>query len=124
MNTKEKLGELVTEDFYDGPARPGKLCLVDALITKLPIKDLLVVKNALIDDNFKLVMKDGDLVNSIEEFFKFDLNVAETSRNSFLHRNTLLYRLDKILHLTGLNLKNFDDAVTFKIFMQVYRLTT
>ena len=124
MNTKEKLTKLVTEDFYDGPARPGKLSLMDALITKLPIKDLLVVKNALIDDNFKRVMKDGDLVNSIEEFFKFDLNVAETSRNSFLHRNTLLYRLEKILHLTGLNLKNFDDAVTFKVLMQVYRLTT
>ena len=83
-----------------------------------------MVKNSLIDDNFKYVMKDSDLVNSIEEFFKFDLNVAETSRNSFLHRNTLLYRLEKIFHLTGLNLKNFDDAVTFKILMQVYRLTT
>lgn len=124
MSTKDSIKGLLTDDYFDGPVHPDKRSLLDGVVTKLPLKDLLTLKNQLIDKNFKQIMHDEDMVNCIEEFFKYDLNVAETSRNSFLHRNTLLYRLDKIHTLTGLNLKNFDDAVAFKILMQVYRLTT
>ena len=124
MNTKETVDKLLKSGYSDGPIREDRLSLADAIVTKVPLKDVLYLKNTLVDENFKLLMKDKDMVNCIEEFFKYNLNVAETSRNSYLHRNTLLYRLDKIQHMTGLNLKCFEDAITFKILMQVYRLTT
>ena len=71
-----------------------------------------------------MLMKDVDMIKCIEEFFKYDLNVAETSRNSYLHRNTLLYRIEKIKNLTGFNLKSFDDALTFRMLMYLYWYTT
>ena len=124
MNTKEAIKGILATDFCDGPIDPETSTLLDGVITKISLKDVLTLKNELIDKNFKAIMQDADMVNCIEEFFKYDLNVAETSRKSFLHRNTLLYRIEKIYNMTGLNLKNFDDAVSFKILMQVYRLTT
>ena len=54
---------------------------------------------------------------TIQKFFQNNLNVSETARQMYLHRNTLVYRLDKLQKLTGLDLRRFDDAVTFKIMM-------
>ena len=51
----------------------------------------------------------------LREFLQNSLNVSETSRNLFMHRNTLMYRLDKIERMTGLNLRKFSDAVTFRL---------
>lgn len=124
MNTKEAITKLLASGYTDGPVRKDRHSLLDGIVSKVPLKEILSLKNNLIGDSFKQIMKDKDMVNCIEEFFKYDLNVAETSRNSYLHRNTLLYRLDKIHNMTGLNLKNFEDAVAFKILMQIYRLTT
>lgn len=73
-----------------------------------------------LNDQIISVLKDDDLYQCIEAFFKNNLNVAETSRNAFLHRNTLLYRIDKIHKLTGLNIRNFDDAITFKLLAKIY----
>ena len=87
------------------------------------IKDILAYRNLLIDANFKSIMEDEELARCVEEFFKYDLNVAEPSRKSYLHRNTLLYRIEKIANLTGLNIRSFDDAVTFRILMIIYNLT-
>ena len=67
------------------------------------------------------VLKDDDLFACIEAFFKNNLNIAETSRNAFLHRNTLLYRIDKIHKVTGLNIRNFDDAIIFMLLAKMYR---
>ena len=52
-------------------------------------------------------------------FFENSLNVSETSRKLFVHRNTLVYRLDKVQRQTGLDLRHFDDAVTFKILYEL-----
>ena len=60
-------------------------------------------------------MKDKDLIECINAFFKNNLNISETSRNAFLHRNTLLYRIEKIYRITGFNIRNFEDAMTFKL---------
>lgn len=62
---------------------------------------------------------DQETLQTIHKFFENNLNVSETSRQLFVHRNTLVYRLDKIERLTGLDLRNFDDAVTFKVAMLV-----
>jgi len=48
-----------------------------------------------------------------------NLNVSETARKLFVHRNTLVYRLEKIKKLTGLDLREFDDAITFKVALMV-----
>lgn len=69
------------------------------------------------------VFKDEELKASIDAFFKNNLNISETSRNSFMHRNTLLYRLDKIHKLTGLNIRNFEDAVTLLLLETIYDKT-
>lgn len=73
-----------------------------------------------LNDSIISVLKDDDLYACIDAFFRNNLNVAETSRNAFLHRNTLLYRIDKIHKLTGLNIRNFEDAITFKLLSKIY----
>ena len=62
---------------------------------------------------------DEETLTTINKFFENSLNVSETSRQLYIHRNTLVYRLDKIQKITGLDLRVFDDAVTFKIALMV-----
>ena len=62
---------------------------------------------------------DDEALNTINKFFENNLNVSETSRQLFVHRNTLVYRIEKIQKSTGLDLRNFDDALTFKIALMV-----
>lgn len=62
-----------------------------------------------------------EMIATIEKFFENNLNLSETSRQLYIHRNTLVYRLDKIQKTLGLDLRNFHDAVTFKIMMMLER---
>lgn len=62
---------------------------------------------------------DSETMYTITKFFDNNLNVSETSRQLYVHRNTLVYRLDKILKITGLDLRLFDDAIIFKVAMLV-----
>ncbi len=62
---------------------------------------------------------DQETLFTIQRFFDNNLNVSETSRKLFVHRNTLVYRLDKIRKLTGLDLREFDHAIVFKIALMV-----
>lgn len=62
---------------------------------------------------------DQETLFTINMFFENSLNVSETSRNLFVHRNTLVYRLEKIKKLTGLDLRKFDDAIIFKVALMV-----
>lgn len=64
---------------------------------------------------------DAETLESIEEFFRNNLNGSETARQLFVHRNTLVYRLDKVMKITNLDLRNFDDAVLFKLAAMVRR---
>ncbi len=64
---------------------------------------------------------DEETLSTINRFFDDNLNVSETSRNLFIHRNTLVYRLDKLQKLTDLDLRKFDDAVAFKIALMVLK---
>jgi carbohydrate diacid regulator len=68
----------------------------------------------------KKVLTD-EMITTIEKFFENSLNLSETSRQLYIHRNTLVYRLDKIQKVLGLDLRNFHDAVTFKIMMMLER---
>lgn len=60
-----------------------------------------------------------EMLGTIEMFFEKDLNLSETARKLFIHRNTLVYRLDKIQQQTGLDLRRFDDAVTFRLLLEM-----
>ena len=83
---------------------PNTLCemFLSEVFTKNPIETL-----------------DADTLETINKFFENNLNVSETSRKLYVHRNTLVYRLEKIKKLTGLDLREFDHAIVFKVAMMV-----
>lgn len=62
---------------------------------------------------------DRETLFTIQKFFENNLNVSETSRKLFVHRNTLVYRLEKIKKITGLDLREFEDAIVFKVALMV-----
>ncbi len=64
---------------------------------------------------------DEETLVTINKFFENSLNVSETSRQLYIHRNTLVYRLDKLQKSTGLDLRVFEDAITFKIALMVVK---
>ena len=64
---------------------------------------------------------DEETLITINKFFENSLNVSETSRQLYIHRNTLVYRLDKLQKITNLDLRVFDDAITFKIALMVVK---
>ncbi|MCI6502453.1 MAG: helix-turn-helix domain-containing protein [Clostridia bacterium] len=69
--------------------------------------------------NGSLDSLDRETLMTIQSFFENNLNVSETSRKLFVHRNTLVYRLEKIRRLTGLDLREFEHAITFKVALMV-----
>ena len=69
--------------------------------------------------NGSLESLDRETLMTIQAFFENNLNVSETSRKLFVHRNTLVYRLEKIRRLTGLDLREFEHAITFKVALMV-----
>ncbi|MCQ4727045.1 helix-turn-helix domain-containing protein [Anaerotignum faecicola] len=80
-------------------------------LCKMFIKEVL---HGLTIDDF-----DEETLATVGKFFENNLNVSETSRQLYIHRNTLVYRLDKLQKMTGLDLRNFDDAIIFKITLMV-----
>lgn len=67
---------------------------------------------------------DHETLFTIQKFFENNLNVSETSRKLFVHRNTLVYRLEKIRKITGLDLREFDHAIVFKVALMVKKYLT
>ena len=67
---------------------------------------------------------DHETLTTIQSFFENNLNVSETARKLFVHRNTLVYRLEKIRKLTGLDLREFEHAITFKVALMVQKYLT
>ncbi len=82
-------------------------------LCKMFIKEIFDAKSP---DDF-----DEETLITIDKFFENSLNVSETSRQLYIHRNTLVYRLDKLQKSTGLDLRVFEDAITFKIALMVVR---
>ncbi len=74
------------------------------------------------DESCKEVFEDEEMLGTAEAFLQSSLNVSETSRNLYMHRNTLLYRLDKIEKATGLNIRQFSDAVSFRVLTVLHKL--
>lgn len=76
----------------------------------------------LMDSNAKEIFDDKEMVQTAEKFLEFSLNISETSRELYLHRNTLTYRLDKIEKATGLDIRKFSDALTFRLITILSKL--
>ena len=70
-----------------------------------------------------VLFTDPETLSTLETFFQLDCNVSETAKRMYIHRNTLLYRLDKIKNETGLDVRSFSDAVLVKLTMLLYKVT-
>lgn len=69
------------------------------------------------------LFEDSETLSTLESFFELDCNVSETAKHLYIHRNTLLYRLDKIKQETGLDVRSFSDAVLVKMTLLLYKVT-
>ena len=91
---------------------------IGRLIYQLPVNLCRIFIEEIFGENLPIDL-DEETLTTINKFFDNNLNVSETSRQLFVHRNTLVYRIEKIQKSTGLDLRNFDDALTFKIALMV-----
>jgi len=91
---------------------------IGRLIYQLPLPLCRMFINEMLQ-GFSIDDIDEEMFITVTKFFENDLNVSETSRELFIHRNTLVYRLDKLQKMTKLDLRKFSDAITFKITLMV-----
>ncbi len=93
---------------------------IGRLIYQLPVNLCKIFIDEIFGDNDLSDLDDESLM-TISKFFENNLNVSETSRQLFVHRNTLVYRIEKLQKSTGLDLRSFEDALTFKIALMVVK---
>lgn len=91
---------------------------IGRLIYQLPINLCRIFIDEIFGSNIPDEL-DEETLTTINKFFENNLNVSETSRQLFVHRNTLVYRIEKLEKSTGLDIRTFDDALTFKIALMV-----
>lgn len=91
---------------------------IGRLIYQLPINLCRIFIDEIFGSNVPDEL-DDETLTTINKFFENNLNVSETSRQLFVHRNTLVYRIEKLEKSTGLDIRTFDDALTFKIALMV-----
>jgi len=92
---------------------------IGRLIYQLPVNLCHMFIDEIFADRSVLKELDEETLTTINKFFENNLNVSETSRQLFVHRNTLVYRIEKLQKTTGLDIRTFDDALTFKIALMV-----
>lgn len=97
------------------------LMYLDQLLSQVPVAD----KQHFVTQVFKRADPhlDEEMMQTLETFFDLDCNVSETAKRLFIHRNTLLYRLDKLKQETGLDVRSFNQAVHVRIALQLYKVT-
>ncbi len=78
--------------------------------------------NSLLGGSASSILKDEQLLLTASTFLNNDLNISETSRQLFIHRNTLMYRIERILKMTGLDIRNFNDALCIRLIMLLNRV--
>lgn len=91
---------------------------IGRLIYQLPVNLCQIFIQEIFGDSIPEEL-DDEMMITINKFFENNLNVSETSRQLFVHRNTLVYRIEKLQKSTGLDIRTFDDALTFKIALMV-----
>ena len=91
---------------------------IGRLIYQLPISLCEMFLNEVFSGK-ALEQFDEETLSTVNKFFENNLNISETARQLYVHRNTLVYRLEKIQRQTGLDVRVFEDALTFKIALMV-----
>ena len=91
---------------------------IGRLIYQLPVNLCQIFINEIFGDEIPEEI-DDEMLATVNKFFENNLNVSETSRQLYIHRNTLMYRIEKLQKATGLDIRSFDDALTFKIALMV-----
>ncbi len=105
-----------------GSVHPYREFILNRMMEDIPQSKRMEYLSEITDEEFKEIFEDEEMLITAEEFLQSSLNVSETSRNLYMHRNTLLYRLDKIEKSTGLNIRLFSDAVSFRVLTVLYKL--
>lgn len=105
-NTKEKIREIFSTPF---------------ILQCYSVNNLSLYNEIFMRDEIKELMSNSDIRKTAELFLDNDLNLTQASKNAFMHRNTMIYRIEKIEHITGLNIKKFEDAVIFANMLEVYK---
>ena len=96
----------------------GKLG-IGRLIYQLPMSLCNMFIKEVFGDKIPEVLEDEEAMSTINKFFENNLNISETARQLYVHRNTLVYRLERIEKEIGLDIRKFDDAMTFRIAVMV-----
>ncbi len=114
-----KMAMDVGEIFYsENKIIPYTKLGIGRLIYQLPVSLCEMFMKEIFGENMPEEL-DAEALSTLQHFFDNNLNVSETSRQLFVHRNTLVYRLEKLQKVTGLDVRSFDDALTFKIALMV-----
>lgn len=95
--------------------------ILERFLMELP-QDVSAYYHSLLFNRKNQRLFNEEMLYTIDMFFKKDLNLSDTARQLYIHRNTLVYRLDKVQKQTGLDLRSFTDAVTFKILMELKKV--
>ena len=96
--------------------------VLERFLMELP-QDISAYYHSLLFNRKNQRLFNEEMLYTIDMFFKKDLNLSDTARQLYIHRNTLVYRLDKVQKQTGLDLRSFEDAVTFKILMELKKVS-
>ena len=96
--------------------------ILERFLTELP-QDISAYYHSLLFNRRNQRLFNEEMLYTIDMFFKKDLNLSDTARQLYIHRNTLVYRLDKVQKQIGLDLRKFEDAVTFKILMELKKVS-
>ena len=92
---------------------------IGRLIHQLPLSLCEMFIKEVFGDNIPEILDDEEAMSTINNFFENNLNISETARQLYVHRNTLVYRLERIEKAIGLDIRKFDDAMTFRIAVMV-----
>lgn len=95
--------------------------LIQKMIYNLPMEKLKAI-NIENQKKYKEIFTDEELILTAKHFFRNNLNITETSKNLYVHRNTLVYRINKMEKLSGINLKEFSDAMKFYIILLIKKI--
>ncbi|WP_179031189.1 PucR family transcriptional regulator [Paenibacillus kribbensis] len=94
---------------------------LERLLNRIPKEQRILFLEQLMKSS--VILKDPETAATLDIFFQLDCNVSETAKRLYVHRNTLIYRLDKIKQETGLDVRTFNDAVLVKLYLLLYKVT-
>jgi len=95
-------------------------CIINLMMETMGLECPDCLYSMLSSKNVMAVLEDEELISTAQAFFENNLNIAITSEKIFMHRNTLVYRIEKIHKAIGLNIRDFDDAITLKALVILY----